>query len=254
MNLSFNINLAKGYSSNSQIARRLTEDWVLNHSYCPSCGEVPLNEFENNRPVADFYCEKCNEEFELKSKKGNLTNTITDGAYSTMVERINSDNNPNFFFLTYSKQWTVNNFLIIPKHFFTTEIIIKRRPLAETAKRAGWIGCNIDISKVASSGKIFLVKDAQIIDSKIVNESFNKTLFIREKSKESKGWILDVMNCVDSIKNDSFSLDEVYAFEKLLKQKYPNNNFIKDKIRQQLQILRDKGIIEFVGRGKYKKI
>jgi len=252
MNLSFNINLAKGYSSNSQIARRLTEDWVLNHSYCPSCGEVPLNEFENNRPVADFYCEKCNEEFELKSKKGNLTNTITDGAYSTMVERINSDNNPNFFFLTYSKQWTVNNFLIIPKHFFTTEIIIKRRPLAETAKRAGWIGCNIDISKVASSGKIFLVKDAQIIDSKIVNESFNKTLFIREKSKESKGWILDVMNCVDSIKNDSFSLDEVYAFEKLLKQKYPNINFIKDKIRQQLQILRDKGIIEFDGRGKYK--
>ena len=32
------------------------------------------------------------------------------------------------------------------------------------------------------------------------------------------------------------------------------NNFIKDKIRQQLQILRDKAIIEFVGRGKYKKI
>ena len=35
---------------------------------------------------------------------------------------------------------------------------------------------------------------------------------------------------------------------------YPNNNFIKDKIRQQLQILRDKGLIDFVGRGNYKKI
>ncbi len=254
MNLSFNINLAKGYTSNSQIARRLTEDWVLNHSYCPSCGEVPLNEFENNRPVADFYCETCKEEYELKSKNGKLTNTITDGAYSTMIERINSDNNPNFFFLTYSKQWTVNDFLIIPKHFFTSEIIIKRPPLATTARRAGWVGCNIDISKVANSGKIFLVKNAQIIDSKIVNESFNKTLFIREKSKESKGWILDIMNCIDAIKKDSFSLDEVYEFEKLLKQKYPNNNFIKDKIRQQLQILRDKGILEFVGRGKYKKL
>ena len=32
------------------------------------------------------------------------------------------------------------------------------------------------------------------------------------------------------------------------------NNFIKDKIRQQLQLLRDKGIIEFVGRGNYKKV
>lgn len=46
----------------------------------------------------------------------------------------------------------------------------------------------------------------------------------------------------------------MYAFEDKLKIKYPNNNFIKDKIRQQLQILRDKGIIEFTGRGIYKKL
>jgi type II restriction enzyme len=45
----------------------------------------------------------------------------------------------------------------------------------------------------------------------------------------------------------------MYAFENNLKAKYPNNNFIKDKIRQQLQLLRDKGLIEFIGRGKYKK-
>lgn len=164
MNLALNTNLAHGYTSNSQIARLLTENWVLNNSYCPSCGEIPLNEFENNRPVADFYCKKCSEEFELKSKSGKLSNTITDGAYSTMIERINSENNPNFFFLTYTKNWTVNDFLIIPKQFFTTEIIIKRPPLAETARRAGWIGCNIDISKVADAGKVFLVKNAQAIN------------------------------------------------------------------------------------------
>ena len=66
MNLNFNIDLARGYKSNSQIARILTENWVKENSYCPCCGENPLNEFENNRPVADFYCKKCNEEFELK--------------------------------------------------------------------------------------------------------------------------------------------------------------------------------------------
>ena len=85
MNLYFNINLAEGYKSSTQIARRLTEDWVLNNSYCPSCGEISLNEFENNRPVADFYCEKCNEEFELKSKGGKLSSTITDGAYNLAI-------------------------------------------------------------------------------------------------------------------------------------------------------------------------
>ncbi len=155
MNLDFNTKLADGYSSNSQIARILTEDWVKQNSYCPSCGCLPLNEFANNRPVADFYCSTCSEEFELKSKNGTLTNTITDGAYSTMIERITSNQNPNFFFLTYTKTWSVNNFLIIPKQFFTPEIIIKRKPLSDTARRAGWVGCNIDISKITEAGKVF---------------------------------------------------------------------------------------------------
>lgn len=254
MNLSFNTSLAEGYKSKSQIARLLTEDWVLNNSYCPGCGDISLKEFENNRPVADFYCKKCSEEFELKSKGGKLLNTITDGAFKTMIERISSENNPNFFFLTYSKQWSVENFLIIPKQFFTEEIIIERPPLAKTARRAGWVGCNIDISKIAENGKVYLVKNRQIITRDSVTASFKKTLFLRGKSKETKGWILDILKCVDTIKKEKFSLDEMYKFEKELKLKYPNNNFIKDKIRQQLQILRDKGIIEFIGRGQYKKI
>lgn len=254
MNLNFNTKLANGYSSNSQIARILTENWVKENSYCPCCGNLPLNEFENNRPVADFYCNSCSEEFELKSKNGNLTNTITDGAYSTMIERINSNQNPNFFFLTYTKQWTVNNFLIIPKQFFTTDIIIKRKPLAQTARRAGWIGCNINISKVAEAGRVFLVKQEKILNKSEVKDTFNKTLFLRDKGSEAKGWILDVLQSIDSINKNNFTLDEVYQFESKLKQKYPNNNFIKDKIRQQLQILRDKGIIEFTSRGNYKKV
>lgn len=136
MDLNFNRKLAEGYSSNSQIARVITENWVLNNSYCPNCGTLPLQEFENNRPVADLFCNSCKEEFELKSKSGNLSNIIADGAYSTMLERISSHNNPNFFFLTYSKQWTVNNFLIIPKQFFTTEIVIKRPPLSENSEKS----------------------------------------------------------------------------------------------------------------------
>lgn len=254
MNLNFNTQLAEKYSSNSQIARILTEDWVSENSYCPNCGELPLIEYENNRPVADFYCKKCKEDFELKSKNGRFSNIINDGAYTTMIERINSNQNPNFFFLTYSKEYKVNNFLIIPKQFFTTEIIIKRRPLSNTARRAGWIGCNIDISGVADAGKVFLIKNSEIINRDLVKEAFNKTLFLREKSINSRGWTLALMTCIDAIPKEVFSLDDVYNFEQKLKEKYPTNNFIKDKIRQQLQVLRDKGIIEFIGRGKYKKI
>ena len=85
-----------------------------------------------------------------------------------MIERINSNQNPNFFFLTYSKELSVNNFLLIPNHFFTPNIIQKRKPLSENAKRAGWIGCNIDISNVPESGKIFIVENQQEVDKQTV--------------------------------------------------------------------------------------
>ena len=47
--------------------------------YCPRCGENRLQHFKNNRPVADFYCPRCENQFELKSKHGVIGNTIRDG-------------------------------------------------------------------------------------------------------------------------------------------------------------------------------
>ncbi len=252
MNLHFDQNIAKNYRSQAQIIRVLSEAWVKNNGYCPNCSTQPLGEFANGKPVADFYCSTCTEQYELKSKKAAFSNIINDGAYKTMIERINSDDNPSFFFLTYSKALTVNNFMIIPKHFFTPDIIIERPPLSATAKRAGWVGCNIDLRKVPESGKVFLVKDQHVIPRDNVTEQFQKTLFLREQSTTSRGWTLDVWQCIDQL-NTHFSLNQVYAFANELQLKHPNNNHIKDKIRQQLQVLRDKGIIEFISRGNYRK-
>lgn len=58
------------------------------------------------------------------------------------------------------------------------------------------------------------------------------------------------------VENQTFSLNEAYAFEGALSKKYPNNSNIKDKIRQQLQYLRDLGLIEFnsKSRGEYRKL
>ncbi|WLW66519.1 DpnI domain-containing protein [Psychrobacter sp. van23A] len=132
-------------------------------------------------------------------------------------------------------------------------MIIKRKPLSITAKRAGWVGCNIDLRKVPESGKVFLVKDQQVIPRDNVTKHFQKTLFLREQTIASRGWTLDIWQCIDRLDTD-FSLNQVYAFANLLKLKHPENNHVKDKIRQQLQVLRDKGIIEFTGRGHYRKL
>ncbi|MCQ9206214.1 MAG: restriction endonuclease [Omnitrophica bacterium] len=253
MQLAFDILIANRYKSQPQRIRVLTENWVKDEIFCPNCGNI-ISCYENNRPVADFYCTNCHEDYELKSKKNPMGKKIVDGAYKTMIERLQSANNPNFFFLNYNIQnYETLNFLVIPKHFFTPTIIEKRKPLSQNARRAGWIGCNILLQNIPQSGKIFYVKNGKIENKKSVIEKWHRTLFLREsKRADLKGWILDIMNCIDKIGKREFSLNDVYTFEKLLKQKHPNNKHVKDKIRQQLQFLRDKGYLDFVARGKYR--
>jgi len=255
LDLHFNTTLSKGYRSGSQISRVLTEDWLARNMYCPVCGAPVLGHYEANKPVADFFCDDCKSDFELKSKesqKASIGHKITDGAYGTMIERITSLRNPHLFVMTYAN-CQVNNLLIIPKFFFVPDIIEKRKPLADTARRAGWTGCNIEIGNIPDSGKIFIVKDSQTADKSHVLDQYQRTLSLQTSKIESRGWLLDVLKCVESIPEDNFCLDEVYAFADILQQKHPENNFVKDKIRQQLQYLRDKGFVEFLDRGKYRK-
>jgi len=68
------------------------------------------------------------------------------------------------------------------------------------------------------------------------------------------GWKKDVFIIANKIENQIFDLKEIYKYEAELLEIYPNNNNIKEKIRQQLQILRDLSLIEFLGNGKYKKL
>lgn len=177
-----------------------------------------------------------------------------DGAYRTKMERLKSRSNPNLFVLNYQPQsFSVIDFLVVPKHFFVPEIIEKRKPLATTARRAGWIGSNILLHKVPQAGKIFLVRKGQIEPKDKVLSEWQKTLFLREEKEISaRGWLLDVMRSVERLKRQEFTLDDVYTFEKELSNLHPENKHIKDKIRQQLQVLRDKGYLNFVSRGFYR--
>jgi len=55
-------------------------------------------------------------------------------------------------------------------------------------------------------------------------------------------WTKDVWKII-LICPPPFSAAAIYESEGWLKRRHPNNNNIKAKIRQQLQILRDKGLI-----------
>lgn len=254
MKLTLDKDWATAYKSASQKVRILTEDWVGNSIFCPNCGQQRIDRYPNNQPVADFYCSNCKEEYELKSKKSGMGAKIVDGAYNTMIERLTSANNPNLFFLNYDlSNFSVANFFVIPKHFFVPGIIERRNPLSQTARRAGWIGCNILLSGIPQTGKIYFVRNKKIEPKEKVIATWKKTLFLREEKEISaKGWLLDIMNCVEKTGKQEFALADIYLFEDELKRLHPENRHIKDKIRQQLQILRDQGYLQFVARGYYR--
>jgi len=241
------------YESPSQRARVWTEKWVSDQLFCPNCGKADINKFGNNQPIADFFCASCKEEYELKSQKHKFGTKVLDGAFRSMCERLAATNNPNLMLLNYDlKQFSVTNLFVVPKHFFVREIIERRKPLAATARRAGWIGCNILLSAVPTAGKIFVVRDGQVLSKESVLAKWRQTLFLREEGIETRGWLIEVMKCVELIGRREFEIDDVYAFEAQLSLLYPDNRHVKQKIRQQLQVLRDRGYLDFVSRGYYR--
>ena len=222
-------------------------------AYCPHCGNPKISAFPNNKPLADFYCTSCSEEFELKSQKGKFGAKVLDGEFNAKCERLAASNNPNLLLMNYDlKSLTVVNLFIVPKHFFVREIIEERKPLAATARRAGWIGSKILLDRVPESGKIHIVRGGIVRPKEAVLAEWQRTLFLRNELPDTRGWLLDVMKCVESLGKRDFTLDEVYAFEGQLRDLYPGNQNVKPKIRQQLQFLRDRGFIEFVSRGNYR--
>ena len=91
-------------------------------------------------------------------------------------------------------------------------------------------------------------------DIKNVTEEYSKIKKLQINNIEKLGWLLDVLTCINAIDSVEFSLQDIYAFVEVLQKKHISNNNVEAKIRQQLQILRDKGVIEFLGRGYYRKV
>jgi len=254
MNLQLDESLATNYKRASQKIRVMSEHWLLNNLFCPCCGNEHIDKIRNNAPVADVRCNVCGEIFELKSKRNRLGAKIPDGAYHTMIERITSNDNPQLFIMQYSESLSVTNLTLIPKFFFTPEIIEKRKPLPDTAKRAGWVGCNILYQKIPAQGKIIIIRDGKEIETENVLRLYDQIKKLQTDNLKLRGWIMDVLNCVNKISSAVFTLEDVYGFAEQLSKNHLNNNNIKAKIRQQLQFLRDKGFIEFIGRGVYRKV
>lgn len=243
------------YKSNSQRVRRLSESWFDEQMYCPACECNNLESYPNNMPVADFFCPGCGEEFQLKSQLNPFGGRILDGAYSTMIDSILHETQPNFFLMRYSvSNWSVVDLEVIPSFFFTDSVIEKRRPLSPTARRSGWVGCNILLSGIPGDGRIPVVRGSYVEESRVVRSRWENVSFLKEKKPTQRGWITDIMWCIRDLDKVEFSLQDVYSYVDHLVKLHPQNRNIKPKIRQQLQFLRDKKYLRFIGGGRYRLI
>jgi type II restriction enzyme len=245
--------LATAYTSGSQKARNVTEAWGADNFYCPNCSSPKLDWLTRNTKANDYCCPNCEFWFQLKSQKTRIGDSITDGAYSAMMEAIQNDRTPNFFFMQYElATWSVKNLLLVPHFAFPPSAIIERKPLSPTARRAGWIGCNIALNRIPIEARISLVTERQIISEKEVREKFKKVKPLKEISVAQRGWTLDVLSIVRRLGKPEFTNEEVYAFTRELEKLHPDNRHVRDKIRQQLQVLRDTGFLIHVSRSEWK--
>lgn len=254
MDFHLNAEAAEKYTRKSQKARVMSEKWMEEHGFCPRCG-APLDKLKNNTPAADFRCRnnKCGKIFELKCKKGKFGHKIPGGAYNAMIARINNGENPDLLMMNYSVNLMVTDLAVVPNFFFTTDVIEKRKPLCAKASRAGWVGCNILIDGIPRQGKLPIIMGGAFIGKEQAISGYRRLTPLETRDIERRGWLFDVLRCVNAVAGEEFCLADIYAFEEKLMAKHAGNRHIKDKIRQQLQILRDYGVIEFSGRGRYRK-
>jgi type II restriction enzyme len=247
--------VAGHYKSKSQIMRIVSEKWFLDNMYCPACSESSIRQYPANSPVIDFFCESCDQQYQLKGKKNTIGKKILDGQFDTMMRAVHRNRLPSFAFFIYDPtRFIIKDLFFVPKYFFTASIIEKRKPLSVTARRAGYTGCNILFENIPEIAKIFAIKDTRIIHKNIVRDSWVKINFMADvKNSETRGWTSDILKCIDDIRGRIFRLEDCYRFESNLISLHPKNKNIRPKIRQQLQVLRDKGLIEFLGNGIYQK-
>jgi type II restriction enzyme len=208
--------------------------------------------------------------------------------------------------------WEVRDLLLIPSFMFSESAVIKRPPLAATARRAGWVGCNIDLHRIAPEARIAIVitrsspakrdesapsssgesRESQsrltsaatiIVPPEEVRAKYKRVKPLENISVTQRGWTLDVLNIVRrlcevgtarcavrapsgrkipaalppgtsqrDVPTNNFTTSDVYAFECELEKLHPDNRHVKDKIRQQLQALRDAGLLLHIGRGEWR--
>ena len=260
MNLLLNPAVARGYKSASQAARRITEEWATDNLYCIACPSDRVLPLPANTPVRDYTCPQCGANYQLKSKNGAFGQVVQNSAYEPKMAAIAEGRVPHYAFLQYSRHlWTVTDLFVVPAHFISPAVIQQRRPLSNQARRAGWVGSNILLGRLPLEARVVIVSRGAASAPARVRDEWRRFAFLQTDGRSSGGWGADVLSCVRTLQQETgeteFALQAFYArFREQLSSWHPANQHVEEKIRQQLQVLRDGDVLQFLGQGRYRVI
>lgn len=258
MDLQMDAAEATEYKNPSQAARRVTEKWATNNLYCIACTSGQVESEKPNTPVLDYTCPSCGITYQLKSKNGRHGPQVSNSAYEPKMVAIKAGVAPNYAFLEYSRTtWSITGLFIVPGHFMSPSVIQRRNPLGPNARRAGWVGSNIPLGQLPSSARVPVVENGAARCASDVREDWQRYAFLKADRRAQGGWGADTLSCVGELQKETgaseFDLQTFYSrFEQQFGLWHPDNHHVEAKIRQQLQVLRNGGILQFIGRGQYR--
>ncbi len=253
MDLRLPIHLGTPYESGSQQARVTTEAWAASQLACPSCGGR-LRPLRANTKSTDLRCLACGEPYQLKSQSRQFSKRLLGAEYKTTLHAVRSGTHPSMILLRYEpSKMTVQDVEVIHRSWITESAIVPRKPLKPTARRAGWQGCSLALDRIPTPARIAVVRNEHPAAIREIRDRWHTARRISSSSASSRGWLADVLAVVDRL-GEEFTLEQAYAHERTLASLHPRNRHILPKIRQQLQVARDIGVIEFLGRGRYRKV
>jgi len=255
MNLICNPNLASGYTSGAQKSRIISEGWFKSAGYCLNCLSNRLEPTTAGTIARDYVCPICAQPYELKSSARAHTRIVQDGGYESMLRRIRAAEAPALMLMHYSKQWCVEGLVAIHPVFLTLSVVLKRRTAHTRANGKKYQMCDLNLSLIPTDGKIVVVGGGEARSHAAARREFKESKRFADVPLAKRGWAGMVLAAVRKIGKREFTLAEVYAHEEAMHAAYPENSHVRDKIRQQMQVLRDLGYVEFLSkRGEYRML
>jgi type II restriction enzyme len=251
MQLACDLSVASAYKSPSQRARVISETWFSQNIYCLACESNCVARTTPNTSATDFLCKTCGHRYELKTFTKRPPRSLVDGAYASLIARVNASTAPTLCLLGRSESWQVQSLIAIHSSFLTPWVIERRSPLSQNARRAGWVGCNIRLDRIPPDGEIAVISEGVCLPKSEVRRRFERFLPLANLSADQRGWTTLTLSIIRMLGRNKFALSDLYAREPQFAETYPGNRHVRAKIRQQLQVLRDLGVLTFEGRGQY---